>query len=804
MKDDFKGISVSKIRKKVHDNAKKDDTFKEKPFIKDRNRINKKRKKSPEEYIHEKSLDLVNDELDIEKYISIILRFKYLIIFILMVSILTGFILQSRIVYKYKATTKILIKEQPLEITVVNNKPVIKENLDSKTWVNILQSPAVATIAANLLDNRIAGSQILSMIEIKTPPGNNSKENIITINSTSTDPKLAADVANAMYQALLTYDSIKRKKELGRALKFIKNELKAKQDSLTEVQKKINNIIFSGDSSFNLSKKDINSITIEQYNKFQEDLSLTKIQLIVIEAKIKELKKRLKEEDNNIISQMTYSEPLKIKLMNLQVDLARALTKYTEKHPKVIEIKKNIENLKKMINKNTEEKIEFKNLSVNPVHQNLINKIIENETEKISLEQKIHALNQILSVSNKKSFNRKLNQLDTKRQSLIALIADLQKRYNELTVSLSMDVNRFEQINEAQIPTKPMNQNKKKMTIIIIIVIGLAVSFFSAVLLDALDDRIFTIKEFTKKIHISIIGTIPKMKFSPLDVFMKEDEHKKVIMLLESIFKEIYVNFKYMIFDENQNLFAVTSSSKGEGKTVISLLLTQLLAREYSKVLVIDTDFFIPKLSKVFGLEEKKGLSELISNQITLAQAIHHIDEYNFDLITSGKKPPNIEKFFSSRNFITYMNKFKREYDFVILDTAPILLIPECNNIFDKVDGIILVAKILDTTYTQIKKSIKRLTLIKGEIMGIIINFSRGIIVDKEYENYSKYYYKKYYKNYKSYKHKEEKSKDRKLFSELFKRFKNIILMEDDDDEEDDDILLDDKKRWKNSQKHKK
>ncbi len=811
--DKNKGLSISKIMKKKHSSETQSHRNDENTSIRKSNKLKRNNatniNQKKQIFYEDKPTTLYSDEVDISKYIAVFFRFKYLIFSIFILSTLIGLIMSKKITLLYKTSTTILVKDQPYEIELINDKPVLKQNITTKTWQNIITSSPVANIAAKILKNKLTSSEILSMIQVRTSSDKNEK-NIISISATSNNPRLASEVANAMYDALVEYENMQRKNELQKAINFLTKEIKNKQDTLSAIEKKINKIIFNNnDKNFLLFKNDIGSININQLNKFQEDLSLAKINLLVVEAKIKELKRKLKEEDNNIISQMTYSEPLKIKLMNLEVDLARALTKYTEKHPKVIEIKKNIENLKKMINKNTEEKIEFKNLSVNPIHQNIINKIIENETEKISLEQKIKALNKILSSGKAKKGSNKLQKLNTQRQTLILLLSDLQKKMNELSVKKSLEINKFEQLNKAGIPKTPINSKKKATIILVSIVLGIILSFLVAILIDTLDDRIFSIKQLNEKINLTLLGSIPKLKNSPLSQLSNLHGENNDINVLETIFKDIYINFKYLIVDDNYNVIAITSSSKGEGKTIVSLMLSYLLQKEYTKILLIDTDFFIPKLSKIFGYEKEKGLSELISNQANISEVKHQIKDLNFDFIPAGKKPPNLQKFFSSKNFITYLNKFRYNYDFVILDTAPLLLIPECNNIFERVNGTILVAKILDTTYTNLKKSIKRLNIIGTDIMGLIINFSRGVIIDKEYESYSRYYYKKYYKGYsKDEEHSDEtkkkKNTDKKnIAKEILKFIKNLIIL-DEDEEIDIDETKEKTKKWKNSRKNKK
>lgn len=689
------------------------------------------------------------DEVNLSIYLEIAYQYKFLIFLILIASLIAAFAYSKKQVPVYEASTKIFIQEDLMELQIINNKPMFKKNYDLNTWMEIIKSSEIARRTSEKLNGRISPSRILRMISCDAEK---DEEHIINIKATSVIPEETAEVANTVFLALRDYDTETRLLGYQNSLEFVNNQIRKKQAELDSLDEKIDD--FYRKNKINKYANNV-EMNLKKVEKFKEMLTTAEVELSALYANIDEIKRRLESEDSDIVSQTTYSEPLKIRLMNLEVDLARALTKYTEKHPKVLAIKNNIENVKKLIQEGAEKKIQLKNMTANPVRQNLINDLLEKEGKAVALEQKIKALKKIIGNSNiQPEYRGELNKLERQREALNKVLINLQNQLNEIRLNANVKSNRIQQLQEATIPTNPSN-NKTKMFILMGLVLGLALGFGSAYLLSKLDNRIKTIKQFTRTFDIPVIGNIPELKFSPLKSVAPEFD-KECKLSLFDIFKHITLNFKYLILDKNNNTFAISSPTKGEGKSTVALNMALSLISDGLNVILVDTDFHLPRISKVFGLEDEFGLSEVLTEQAKLEDCIK-VDEFSqLVVLPSGKKPPNIPKMLGSEKFYYLIQKLKKQYDIVLLDTPAALLISETSYIFSRVDGIILVAKLYSTTINEIKKILRKALTTNTEILGAILNNSRSNIFDREYEEYHDYYYYKYKHKYYYHDYEEE------------------------------------------------
>lgn len=696
--------------------------------------------KKLDDLIRKKNIE-ESTEINIKEYLEIAYHYKFLILLILLTVVLAIFAYTKRQRDIYKASTKIFIQQDLMELQIINNKPMFKQDLDIKTWLQIIKSSEIAKRASKILEGRVSPSQISAMIECKTE---RDEEHIVNIIATSTNRVETAEVANAMYLALKEYDTEVRSTGFNNSLDYIKSQLKTKQDELDKLDEQIENFYHA--HNINKYTDDV-EINLQNVNKFREMLSTAEVELSAVKANINSIKEKLKSEETDIVAQTTYSEPLKIRLMNLEVDLARALTKYTEKHPKVQAIKNNIENVKRLIQEGAEKNIQLKNLSANPIRQQLVNDLIEREGESISLEQKINALKKLISSYDiLPEYRTELNKLQRQKNALENVLVNLQSQLNEIKLNANIKVSRIYQLQEPVVPSSPANSGKMKMNLMIAIVVGLGLGYACAFLIYKMDNRIKSIEDFTKRYNIPLIGTIPLLKFNPLQVAIADEGKEQDKLVLSDIFKRINLNFKYLILDKNHKAFAIASAGREEGKSNVALNMAESLAQDRLKVILVDTDFYVPRLSKMFKKQDDTGLSEVLSGQAKLEDCIHETEIANLSFLTTGKKPPSVSRMLNSENCLNLIKKLKQQYDIVLFDTPAVLPITESSYIFSNLDGVILICKILQTTHNDVKKVIKRIITTNTEIFGAILNYSRHNIFDKEYEDYSDYYYKYRYK----------------------------------------------------------
>lgn len=192
--------------------------------------------------------------------------------------------------------------------------------------------------------------------------------------------------------------------------------------------------------------------------------------------------------------------------------------------------------------------------------------------------------------------------------------------------------------------------------------------------------------------------------------------------LIDEQIKILRTNLTFDIDEKENTIYMITSSKQGEGKTIISKHLAQSLVDADYKVLIIDADMRRPKIHKRFGFNNNNGLSNVISNQTTFEDALIHDNQTNLDILTSGTIPPNPSELLNSKNFMDFLNYIKDIYDYIIVDTPPILPVTDALVIGKLVDKTILVINSKLTSKDIAVEAKDRLDNLNIPIFGVVLN----------------------------------------------------------------------------------
>ena len=186
-------------------------------------------------------------------------------------------------------------------------------------------------------------------------------------------------------------------------------------------------------------------------------------------------------------------------------------------------------------------------------------------------------------------------------------------------------------------------------------------------------------------------------------------------------YKTLRTNIQYSSFDKEIKTILVTSTIPGEGKSTIAGNLALSFAQQDKKVLVIDCDLRKPALHKMFKLSNFKGLSDVIVGNSDLEKAMYNYRD-NFDILTSGKIPPNPSEILASNAMTMLLEKLKTMYDIIIIDSAPLQAVTDAQIISNKVDGTLLVIRAGLTKREAILQAKELLNQVNAKILGVVLN----------------------------------------------------------------------------------
>ncbi|TRX37052.1 GumC family protein [Flavobacterium restrictum] len=306
------------------------------------------------------------------------------------------------------------------------------------------------------------------------------------------------------------------------------------------------------------------------------------------------------------------------------------------------------------------------------------------------------------------------------KESLYILL--LQKR-EEAAINLAIinpSIKVVDYANFSELPIAP----ERKIIFITALLIGLLLPIVAIYVFYLFDNKINTKDDLERLIpEIPVVAEIPFI----------ENENKTIQFLDRSILSESFrilrtnINYISPITSKGAVLF-VTSTIKGEGKTFVSLNLAITLSTLGKKVILIGADLRNPQLHKKLDIERPnlRGVSNYLYDKNTRIDDIrmNYSTEtnLNFDIIFSGTIPPNPAELLSNGRFEMLLNEIKTDYDYIIVDTAPTLLVADTTLITHLADTVLYVTR---ANYTEKKllkfiATLKNLNAIKN--MGLILN----------------------------------------------------------------------------------
>ena len=190
---------------------------------------------------------------------------------------------------------------------------------------------------------------------------------------------------------------------------------------------------------------------------------------------------------------------------------------------------------------------------------------------------------------------------------------------------------------------------------------------------------------------------------------------------ISEVFRLLRTNIQYINKDEKTKAIMFTSTSPENGKTFITANLAITLAQANKKVIIIDTDIRKPRLHKIFELENEIGLSDYLRNTSD-GLYIRKTNIENLSIVTAGTLVSNPSELLGQDKFRKTIEALKEKYDYVIIDSSPILMVTDSILVSRIVDATILIAVYNETRLDDLKSAIRRINYVGGNVAGIVLN----------------------------------------------------------------------------------
>ena len=347
---------------------------------------------------------------------------------------------------------------------------------------------------------------------------------------------------------------------------------------------------------------------------------------------------------------------------------------------------------------------------------------IEETTAEIESQQEI--LGELFSARQIEDSQTQIAALEAKRNTLqanyAALLANTQQgAINALTI-----------IENASIPSSPINSNKT-ITILTAAAIGFVLAASAAYLLEYLDDSIKALDDIKQVCDLPTLIAIAPIKL--------ENENDKLIAFeqprspISEAFRILRTRIQFSSIAHSCHQILITSAVPGEGKSVTAANLAIVMAQAGHHVLLIDADLRKPTQHILFDLNSQPGLTELLlKSNITVdgtyeiplptEKYIQKTGIHDLYLLASGTIPPNPSEILGSVRMKAALDVLSAGFDFLIIDSAPILALADSVVLSTQTDTVILVSHAKKTKRKELKMAIERLREVNAHLIGVTLN----------------------------------------------------------------------------------
>jgi succinoglycan biosynthesis transport protein ExoP len=705
----------------------------------------------------------VREGLSLSDIGRILLKWKWLILACLLVSIVLGYVYSKTRVPLYEGTATIDLNPSQ---TNMGLSDLIQESLSSEdvripTEVARMQSNLVVFYAIRELAQQHRGpfpnafdhlspdagmdafppAQLQVMIgsvrgalKVTAVTGTD----IIAIAYRDPRPQVAKDVPNTIIEVYLKRNLDDHMEGTGRVTRWLATEMEGLKQQATDAQARLgqylkqHNLIETGPAAGPNSGQ-TDSLELDRLRVSNEQVAAAQAERIVREAKL-----RLAESnDPDLVATVAPSSTLitlRAELLNLTAQYNQLTTRYGPNFPRVRELHNQITSVQSQVDTemhNVQQRIhEEYNTSMHTLN------LMQGQLDKQM--QQAYKLNESAA---------QYALLRQDAESSRELYDQLQLKLKESNLAAGLNTASVTVIDEAMLPLGPVSPDVQT-NVLIATALGLLVGILGAFVLDSLDDTLRTTDDVELFSGLLSIGAIPHFQAAakagrPEDMGEEPGERRRLISITApasptaEAYRALRSSILLSAIDNPLRTLVITSAFMSEGKSTLSANIAVMLAQRGERVLIVDADLRRSTLHLLFGLRRPaQGLTNLLSRQTDDSVILHPVAQVpSLAYLPAGAVPPNPAELLASHRMAEMMRQWSEQYDRVIIDTAPILAVSDSLAPAARADSVLLVVRAGVTRKKALMRTRELLRRVNAHLLGAVVN---DIDMRKDsYYNYS-------------------------------------------------------------------
>jgi capsular exopolysaccharide synthesis family protein len=266
----------------------------------------------------------------------------------------------------------------------------------------------------------------------------------------------------------------------------------------------------------------------------------------------------------------------------------------------------------------------------------------------------------------------------------------------------------------SSVPISPHPRRNAALALVIALIVGLGAVF----MVERLDRRVRDPLELEDLTGAPLLGIVPAEAFAT----------SSGSPVTRESFITLAASLSYFKIDRPLESVLITSPLKGDGKTTIATRLALAVARTGKSVVVVDCDLRNPQVDVRFGSRAQRGLGDVLVGEASLGDVMAEVDVPggNLRVVPAGPPPPNPAKLLTSDRMRDLLARLEQDSDLVVIDTPPSLIVSDAMSLFDRVSGVVVVARMSATTRDSLQRLLAVISTAGGKLLGVVATGAKG------------------------------------------------------------------------------
>lgn len=696
-------------------------------------------------------------------FMAVAWRHKALIGLGVAVGVVIGMLYYSRqpAIYQSNASLIVIKKGNPMPGQADDRGSFIYDYLADQQI--IMKSPMLMSRAAlhsKIKDLKVLGKSrnpapaMLSGFSVQREPGRDatSTSNVLNLAFVSTDPEACQVVLDVIIDTYRDYLNETYKNattdNLNTLIKLSVNYKKELDDKYEEIKK------FRLEEGGNLALPASEGRTPEEsmVSHLKTQRFTAELKRSMLQAQIKRLETALEagpekgreEWLNQIFNEKTLAgapgadgqvhfQSLNDRILQLRIEKQKLRLKIGPQHPDVLALDEQIKMIRELGGAERRSSEDDQPNTTDPV-QDFIRSM---KKEVWRLDVELEAINERLAAELKDSsqvakFMTKERDLQKQLDHTAAMIAPIDQASKQAQMTLNQDIGGFDAHKLAEPGLGYQIAPSQSRILMTAAFLGLCGGFGLAYLVEVMDKSFRTPDEIRRRLGCTVIGHIPVIITDQAPVEATPDGRPALDPRLctyyqtKSFHSEAFRGLRTALYFSTQGevhkVIQITSPQASDGKSTLVANLAICIAQSGRKVVLIDADLRKPRLHKMFGLSSTVGLASIISQEVKIKDAVQPTQIPGLSIIPCGPRPSNPAELLTAPVFKEFLDTIREEFDYVLIDTPPLLAVSDPSVVAPRVDGVILAIRVSKNGRPNAERAKEILNTLGANVLGVVVN----------------------------------------------------------------------------------